>query len=167
MMEADEARIRELRSQLALVVSEIKALESRRSHILDEIREMQARLKNVPIREQQLAAITRDYETSRTSYASLLNKKLAADVAKNMEQEQKAEKFVMLERARVPEKPSRPRKGLLMAGGGLASLVLGAALALGLEWKRNVVLGEWELPPGVAVLGRIPRLRIRRLSSAA
>jgi uncharacterized protein involved in exopolysaccharide biosynthesis len=161
---ADDDRISELEAQLSLAEEEIKALESRRARILGEVREEQRRLNNVPAREQELAAITRDYETSRASYASLLNKKLAADVARNMEEEQKAEKFVMLETAKIPEKPARPRKWLLLGAGSLGSLLFGAALGFLLEWRKNSVLGEWELAPGVAILGRIPRLDIGQAS---
>ncbi len=160
--DAEGERIRELRAQLALARQEIEAIEARRKRILEEIAEVQLRLKNVPIREQQLAAITRDYETSRVNYASLLNKKLAADVAQNMEREEKAEKFVLLDRARTPEKPAWPRKRLFLAAGSAASLLIAAGLALLLEWKRNAVLGEWELPADTAILGRIPKLRVRQ-----
>jgi polysaccharide chain length determinant protein (PEP-CTERM system associated) len=156
--EADATRTLELKAQLALLVQEIETLDARRDRILQEVSDAQGRLKDVPIREQQLSAITRDYETSRASYSSLLNKKLTADVAKNMEREQKAEKFVMLDRARIPEKPVKPKRALLTGLGSLGSFVMSALFALLLEWKKNALLGEWELPAGVVVLGRIPRL---------
>jgi hypothetical protein len=35
------------------------------------------------------------------------------------------------------------------------SLLVALAAGLAREMKRNVLLGEWELPPDIAILGRI------------
>lgn len=157
---AENLRVEELRAQLAAVSQDMQHLENRRRRVLDEIADVQNRIRALPVREQQLAAITRDYETCRTNYASLLNKKLAAEVAVNMERWQKSQRFVMLDQARIPQKPSRPRRLLLTAMGTLFSLLAGAAGAFLLQWKANRLLGEWELPPNTPILGRVPRLRI-------
>jgi len=37
-----------------------------------------------------------------------------------------------------------------------ASLVIALLACLGLELRNRTVLGEWELPPGTVVLGRVP-----------
>ena len=156
-------RIQELRSQVAVVNRDIKSLEERRQRILRDVADTQARIGNLPVREQQLAVITRDYDTSRANYQSLLNKKLAADVATDMERWHKSQKFVMLDPARVPQKPARPRRVLLTAGGSLASLVFSMSLAFLLELRKNSLLGEWELPADVRVIGRIPQMQMHQL----
>ena len=79
-------------------------------------------MDKLPMREQQLASLTRDYEASKANYKSLLDKKMAAEMAANMERWQKAERFVMLDAARVPEKPTSPNRPVFMAGGVLLSL---------------------------------------------
>ncbi|HNY40925.1 MAG TPA: GNVR domain-containing protein, partial [Bryobacteraceae bacterium] len=119
-----------------------------------------ARLLKVPQNEQALSSITRDYNTSNTNYASLLTRKLDADTSTNMEKQQKSQKLVMLDQAKIPEKPIRPRRLLLMGGGSAFLLILSLLLAFVLELRRNVVLGEWELPPGTVVLGRVPVIRV-------
>jgi polysaccharide chain length determinant protein (PEP-CTERM system associated) len=157
---AEKQRVSELLSQIEQVTSEMEMLEARRQEILKEVAETQVLLKNIPVREQQLASIMRDYDTSKRNYDSLLNKKLSADVAAKLEKGQKAERFVLLEGAQIPEKPEKPKKLPLTAGGVFCSLIVGAATAFLLELKRNVILGEWELPAGTVVLGRIPRIEI-------
>ena len=156
-------RIQTLESQIAQSKSDIASLEVRRTRILQEVAEFQRRLQSLPVREQELAAITRDYESSRTNYRSLLDKKMAADVAANMERGQKAEKLVMLDQARVPEKPAHARQIPYSMGGALFSLVLAGGLAFVLELRRHTFLGEWELPSGTTVLCRIPPLQTQNL----
>lgn len=158
--QAEYNRIKELRAQMAIVAQEIRGLEQRRERVLAEVAEAQARIRNLPAREQQLAVITRDYDTSKTNYQSLLNKKLAADVATDMERWQKSQKFVMLDPARIPQKPTRPRKAILTSAGGALSLACAGLLAFLLEWRKNGLLGEWELPEETVILGRIPRMKL-------
>ena len=38
------------------------------------------------------------------------------------------------------------------------TLLIGIAAAFVRELRRNVILGEWELPEHVTILGRIPRI---------
>jgi succinoglycan biosynthesis transport protein ExoP len=159
--QTERNRIQELHSQVAIVNRDIRGLEERRQRILREVAETQARIGNLPVREQQLAVITRDYDTSKTNYQSLLNKKLAADVAADMERWHKSQKFVMLDPARVPQKPTRPRRALLTGAGSLAWLALATAVAFLLELRKNSLLGEWELPSDVRVIGRIPRMQMQ------
>jgi capsular polysaccharide biosynthesis protein len=66
----------------------------------------------------------------------------------------------MLDVARVPEKPASPNLPVFMAGGVLLSLALAAGIAFLLETGRNVFLGEWELPAGTVVLGRVPKMLV-------
>jgi hypothetical protein len=119
---------------------------------------MQARISRLPLREQELARVMRDYENTRLNYHSMLDKKMSADVAANMERRQKAERLVMLEMARKPEMPIKPRKVLLFGAGSLFSFALGLVIAVGIEAKKGMLLGEWELPPGVVILGRVPSI---------
>lgn len=162
----ENERIAGLEAQAAEVNKEIENLEAQRRRLVQDASGLQDRIHKLPIREQQLAVITRDYETCKTNYKSLLDKKLAADVAANMERRQKAEKFVMLDPARVPEKPVRPNRWLWSAAAALFSLLAAAALAFLLEWNNDVVLGEWELPAGTRVIGRLPRMEISRGGAA-
>jgi hypothetical protein len=40
----------------------------------------------------------------------------------------------------------------------LGGLALGIALAFASELNKDLLLGEWELPPNATVLGRIPKM---------
>jgi hypothetical protein len=110
----------------------------------------------MPLHEQELAKVNRDYEISMENYRSLLEKRIEAELASEMEIRQKAEKFSVLDAARLPERPIRPDRALLLAITLGAGLLAGCVIGFGAELRNNVLLGEWELPPGVALLGQVP-----------
>ena len=149
-------RVEELQSQLAIAGRQLETLRAERERLLREINALQSRLDKLPVREQELAALTRDYEISKANYQSLLDKKLAANMAAEVEQRQPSETFSVIDPARPPHRPIKPNRPLLGLLGSVLGLGLGMVLAVAKELKNNVLLGEWELPPDVFILGRVP-----------
>jgi polysaccharide chain length determinant protein (PEP-CTERM system associated) len=149
-------RVEQLRAQKFVIAGEIADRERELAVAQKEISVIQARLDQLPLREQEMASVMRDYQNSKVNYQSLLDKKLAARMAGEMERRQKAEHFSMLEPARTPEKPFRPDRVLFSLLGCAAALLLGTAYAVLRETRAGVFLGEWELPVSVAILARLP-----------
>jgi polysaccharide biosynthesis transport protein len=143
------------RTQLQVLDQEVKARMGERQRILKDMGEYQARVEKLPIREQQMAGLTRDYETSKGNYRSLLDKKISAEMATEMEKSQQSERFTIADPARPPESPIKPRRRAMYLTGALGGLALGLLLGLARELKKDVFLGEWELPKNVLVLGRV------------
>ena len=158
------ARTREqlagLRAQIKGSDSELEHRTAEQQRILRDIDLYQRRIERLPVREQEMAQITRDYEMSKENYKSLLDKKMAAEMSLNMERRQQSERFVVLDRAQLPEKPIKPKRPLLYAGGSVAALVLALILGFVAELRKNVFLGEWELPAGTPVLARLPYIEV-------
>jgi polysaccharide chain length determinant protein (PEP-CTERM system associated) len=152
-------RMASLKSQISQIERAMEADRAEQRRILSEMTAYQSRVARLPIREQEMAQITRDYEIAKMNYRSLLDKKISADMAADMERRQKAERFTLADPARVPGKPFRPNRRMLGAAGSGIGLALGLALALVLEARLGVLLGEWQLPAGVIVLGRVPEIR--------
>ena len=65
-----------------------------------------------------------------------------------------------MEYARIPEVPVKPNRPALMALGCVAGLLIGLVVAVSREVKRGALLGEWELPPHVNIMGRVPWIEI-------
>jgi polysaccharide biosynthesis transport protein len=153
-----QERISALRAQVSIANDQLQKASAERDRIGQEIVKVQQRLGRIPIREQELTVVRRDYEISRSHYQSLLDKGLSADLAAEMERRQKAERFTIIDPARVPQKPVRPNRPMLYAIVTTLSCVVGIAIGFGREARRNVFLGEWDVPRGVPVLGRIPSI---------
>ena len=155
-LQGERERVETLRTQLIVLDREIAARNSDRERVLKSIAGYQGRVEHLPVREQEMSGLTRDYEMAQLNYKSLLAKKVSAGMATDMERRQQSERFTMLDPARVPEKPVSPNRPLLAGLGGVLSLALALGLVILREMKRGAILGEWELPPGVPVLGRVP-----------
>ena len=148
-------RIANLRTELALASHELDVRTAERKDILNRIAALQSRMDTLPVREQQLTSLSRDYEIAKANYKSLLNNRLSADMATDLERRQQGERFTMIDPAQPPAKPFSPDRLEWSAIACVVSLLLALAVGLAREMKRNVLLGEWELPPDIAILGRI------------
>jgi succinoglycan biosynthesis transport protein ExoP len=148
-------RIASLKTELALATQEIQTRNTERQDILNKIAAYQSRMDRLPVREQEMTGISRDYEIAKANYKSLLDKRIAADMATDLERRQKGERFTMIDPARPPAKPSSPDRPRWMAMGCSLGLFLAIFAGWAREFRRNVLLGEWELPSGVAILGRV------------
>jgi hypothetical protein len=99
-----------------------------------KVDEYQGRLNQEPIREQQLADLTRGYDQSKANYDDLLKKKNESKMATSMELLQQGERFRIVDPPSFPQKPEFPNR-LKLCGIGL-----GIGLALG-----AVVVGAFEM----------------------
>ncbi len=115
-------------SQIASLEEEIQKHNARQQEIKKQIVYHQSKLEQIPILEQQMASVTRDYEAARDNYRHLLGRKFSADMSSNLETYQKGERFIVLDPAQVPERPFRPDRVLI----NLLGLVAGFGLALAL-----------------------------------
>jgi polysaccharide chain length determinant protein (PEP-CTERM system associated) len=148
-----------LRAELESVNLEIRSLQSERDRVQGQIAELQGRLENVPRVEQQLLSLTRDYDNIKKSYDSLLEKRLNARLAENLEKSQQAEQFTILEKAIPPDVPSGPNALVILAAGLAFGGVLGLCLAVVLELMDSTYPDPDSLQtafPGVPVLATIP-----------
>jgi polysaccharide chain length determinant protein (PEP-CTERM system associated) len=147
----------------AKIVQAEKELDYRlqeQQRISREMAGTQARMEKLPLREQEMAQITRDYEISKANYRSLLDKRNAAEMSTDMERRAKSERFEIADPARIPEKPISPNRPLLYTLVSVLSLIVGLAVGLGREYRHGVLLGEWELPGDLTVLGCLPVIHI-------
>ena len=128
---------------------------------LAQIGQFQGRLENVPRIEQQLLSLTRDYDNIKKSYDSLLEKRINARLAENLEKSQQGEQFTILEKAIPPDVPSGPNKMLLLLAGLACGSVAGIALALLREQTDHTYADPESLQaafPGVPLLAIIPMI---------
>jgi uncharacterized protein involved in exopolysaccharide biosynthesis len=147
-------------ARLIVITRELERHRSQQTAIEQAISSYQSKVDSVPVLETQLTELTRNYETSRQNYQSLLDKRMSAGMSQDLERKQQAEHFIVLDEAKTPEKPIRPRRMLLMFGATLGSLLLTLVAILGVHMLLGRIDSEAQLrsllPETVPVLGTIP-----------
>lgn len=120
-----------LLTQISSVDVQINSLEQRKKEIKKKIEDYQRKLEKIPIVEKTYNMLLADYENLRNKYNELMNKLMEAKIAKELEESQRGERFTIIDPAKVPEKPYKPKRlaiiliGFVLAlGGGIASTAL-------------------------------------------
>ena len=143
-----------LSTQLMELTSDIKNLKIKQNEITNNINLFQRRVENMPAREQQMTFLLRDYENTRTNYQNILNKKLDAQLAENLEKRQKGEQFRILDPSSLPVKPFKPDPKKIV----LLGLALGLGCGVGLVFLLENLDASFRKPDDVYVLIGIPVL---------
>lgn len=130
----------------------------------EKIREYEKRVEASPKHEQDLLIIERDYDNMQKAYDSLLNRKLEAEIAVNMERKQKGQQFKIIDPARTPFRPFKPDMKRLFLASIAAGLAIGGGLIFAFEFLQPVfkVASEIENFLGVEVLSTIPSIQSPR-----
>jgi succinoglycan biosynthesis transport protein ExoP len=155
--------LRELMKQRNELRVEVSSVKDRRQRLAEHIREFELRVEQTPAREQDVMILMRDYENRQKNYQALLDKRLNAHVAENLEKRQKGEQFRVLDPANLPQTLDKPNRLLIMVLGLVGGCGLGVGLAIGLDrvnptFKRRE---EVEMLPGMRVLAAIPNFHSR------
>lgn len=131
--------------RLNLIGKDIERHKQQVTALQEEIARYQRKVQSVPVLETQLAELTRNYETSRQNYQSLLDKRLSAGMSEDLERRQQSERFTVLDPARTPEKPFQPKRLPLVAGSLFVSVVLPAASFIVFYLYNGTIKSELEL----------------------
>jgi uncharacterized protein involved in exopolysaccharide biosynthesis len=148
----------------SVIARETHRLEDEQVQMQTQMAALQAKLDAVPLREQQYADLTRGYDIAKEQYRSLLTKKYSAEMAADLERKHGGENFTVLDVARIPEKPFRPNRKLLLVSGILGSWILPILLVVGKDQILTTVKTERHLQTllghSVFILGTIPAISV-------
>jgi succinoglycan biosynthesis transport protein ExoP len=123
----------QIQSQLQATEQEIRDRQNQITDMQAEMRAVQARLRNTPLRERELAELTRDYDQSRAYYESLLAKRNQSQLAGSLEKQQQGEQFRILDPPTLPGAPYYPDRFKFSLAGLLLGLVAGGLAGYGRE----------------------------------
>jgi uncharacterized protein involved in exopolysaccharide biosynthesis len=158
-----DPRFRELKNQLMITSLEIKRLHDESASVSAQINKYMGRIEQTPAREQDMASLLREYESTKVAYETLLKKSQGAQQAENLEKRQKGEQFKVIDPARVPEEPFSPDVPKILLISLFAGLAGGMALAFIREQMDRSFhdAADVELSLGIKVLATIPKIEAK------
>jgi polysaccharide chain length determinant protein (PEP-CTERM system associated) len=151
-------RREELEAELRNIDTQIAEKRAEEQRLREVSANYQARVEVIPLRQAELAELTRDYGTSQNFYNGLLSKKADSEIAANLERRQIGEHFKLLDPARVPERPFSPNLFRINLLGALFGLGLGVAVAALVEYRDTSFKTDVDVTSvlGLPVLATIP-----------
>ncbi|MBV6821825.1 Wzz/FepE/Etk N-terminal domain-containing protein [Pseudomonas sp. PD9R] len=150
-------------ARVAASDARIKSLADQKQGILAKIDAYEAQILETPQVERGLVTLMRDHDNARKKYEEIRTKEMGAKISESLEQENKAERFVLLESPLMPEKPVRPNRKKVVAMGFVLAPVGTGALVMLLEMLNQRVRGVEALTSvlGRRVLGTIPYIHTK------
>lgn len=124
--------VAKVKAQIDAANSRLKSLATQKTSLRKKVEDLQLRISRSPEVEKGLFSLMRDYENAKVKYEEVKSKQINARIAENLEQENKAERFIMIEPPAFPEKPIRPNRVKILFLGVLGGLLasLGGVLIL-------------------------------------
>ncbi len=118
----------QLAAQRNSVASERNELREQRAQLAANVARYQRIQAETPVVEKDYVALVREVEGEQAKYNELRQKQLTAQLAQNLETEQKGERFTLIEPPLAPQTPVSPNRKAILALGLL--LALGAAVGV-------------------------------------
>jgi len=134
--------------------ADIRALRAEEQRLRASIATYVGRMQNAPKLEQELIEVTRDYDSTRELYGSLLKRYEEALLAESMEQRQKGEQFRVLDPAVPAEEPIAPNRVRL----GILAVVLSLGLAVGAVVSAERIRPAFHSVDALRVFSNVPVL---------
>jgi len=144
----------EVQSQLKGTELDIQNRKKEISGIQSQMQAYETRLNETPMREQQLADLSGDYDQKRENYDLLVKKRDDSALATNMERNQQGENFVVLDPPRFPVSPYFPNRLLFT----IAGLALGLVAATCTGFLRETLDDRIHADKEVSTVSKLPTL---------
>lgn len=136
------------KTQLEAVRIGLKTAQEKVDRLKTKLAGYEDRIVQMPRVEQESVAMRREYDNSVQKYHEIKQKLLEAQVSEQLEKDQKAERFSLIDPPIVPGEPYQPNRiGILLLGAVLA-MVMGLGVASVAEYMDQTVRGS----RGVSVL---------------
>lgn len=155
---------RATRRDIADLESEMTLLNKENDHLKDTIAQLENDIKEMPIKQQELIKINRDYATVKANYERLSEAREDAALQKDLIASQRGTQFRILDPATQPVLPAGPQRMLIAVAGLIAFAVIFIGAPLVLYFLNSAFKTKEEIREelGVEVLGVIPPIRTPR-----
>lgn len=150
----------QLAAQLQAIEQNALSERSIIAGLQEKIQTLQASISQSPKVEQDYRALVREMENANRNFQEYQVKQTQAKLATQLEQEQKGERFTLIEPPLRPEEPISPNRPLLLLFSIIFSLAAAIGSVFGLEKLDGTIRSEYALErlSGVAPLVVIPHL---------
>jgi polysaccharide biosynthesis transport protein len=150
-----------IQTQLATIGISLKSASEQRARAKEKLAEYVTRVVQTPNVEQEGLVLLREYDSTVKKYREIKEHLMGADIAVELEKEQKGERFSLLESPNLPDSPDMPNRRAFLLLGIVLGLGSGVGYASIAEYMDRTVRGSMAIAsvlraPPLAVIPHIP-----------
>jgi len=160
---AENPDFRRIRDQLVQARSELQHTRDKRRALEAELAAYEERVRAGPMIEREYRALTRDYESSLAQLREVRAKQMQAEIGQSLEEEGRAERFVLIEPASLPGSPIKPDRERIVFLGFILAFVGGGGLVALREVLAQAIYGSKAV---AAITGAPPLAVVPYISTA-
>jgi succinoglycan biosynthesis transport protein ExoP len=149
-----------LQTQLSAIALEQRSLKDKQTELRSAIAHYEGLVRQAPLVEKEYQALMRNYGNANQKYQDIKVKQREAEMAQNLEQERKGQRFVLLEPPSLPILPVKPNRPVIVVLGFILAAGIGFGLAFIKEVSDSGIYGDKALEKlmGVPVMAAVPYL---------
>jgi succinoglycan biosynthesis transport protein ExoP len=121
------------------------SLLDKRASIQQKIADLEGRLAAAPGVEREFQDLLRALDNEQIKYREVRQKQMSAKLSENLEDEQKGERFTLIDPPLAPQEPASPNRNLLLGLGFVVSMAAGLLTVVLLESRDGTVRDRREL----------------------
>ena len=153
VMSENDLYVEKIQVRIDAAKAKLESLSKQKEQTHSEIRQLESRVELTPQVQRELTVLMRDYENAKKKYEEVKSKQINAKITENLETDNKAERFTLIDPPVLPDKPIRPDRVKILGGGLAASFILPILAVMGLEVMAKRVRGVAGI---TSVIGKAP-----------
>lgn len=126
-------------NQLQATKEDMRLLQDQTSELRIKIEKHQGYLLKTPEVEKEYRRLLREQESTYIKYQEIRQKQMSADLAQNLESEQRGERFTLIQPPELPVEPVSPNRVALIILGAILAVATGIAAAFLKEVMQSSV----------------------------
>lgn len=156
-MSESELLVDKIQVRIDAAREKLASLDRQKAATQQKIAQLESQIGQTPQVQHDLIVLMRDYENAKKKYEEVKSKQLSAKITENLEQDNKAERFTLIDPPVLADKPIKPDRLKIFGGGLVASLLLPILTVVGMDVMAKRVRGVDSVQN---ILGRAPIVAI-------
>ena len=158
----DSELITKIETLILTTKERLKSIDDQRKPMRAKIALYEKQIIKTPQVELGLSSLLRDHSNAKKKYEEIQAKELSAQIAENLEGENKSERFSLIDPPLLADKPIKPNRAKILLIGLFLALAAAGGIAFLLEILNQRIRGKGAL---TAVLGESPLVEIAYITT--